>query len=341
MSVQLVESDSTKGLFYDVDLGAGVCTCPDFTYRSGQNPDHKCKHLKRVRMENGEPTRDIVQAPIMSQAPAPRLSAKDTMTFAEQFIASGYFKDLKTVAQAVVKIAAGQELGLGPMASLKGVYINPRSGSPEYHAGIISAIVKRGGKYDYRILTEPDNNTTCILEWYQAGVSVGKSQFTLEEAKKAGLVRSGGAWEHYPSDMLFARALTRGVRRFAPDAFVGMPVYAVGETGDDPARPPQPESVTTGWVDAGIPTVKVVEPSRPVRAAELSYQDKQDEDAKAPSNAYGYYKYLLGLQPEDGPKFQEVKQPTPKHIQALQGNFDQRGIEYAVFNGNLAEEMAV
>ena len=181
------------------------------------------------------------------------------------------------------------------MASLKGVYINPRSGSPEYHAGIISAIVKRGGKYDYRILTEPDNNTTCILEWYQAGESVGKSQFTLEEAKKAGLVRSGGAWEHYPSDMLFARALTRGVRRFAPDAFVGMPVYAVGETGDDPARPPQPESVTT---KAAETTPVVVEQSYghsyPVRAAELSYQEQQDEDAKAPSNAYGYYKYLLG-----------------------------------------------
>ena len=338
MSVQLVESDSTKGLFYDVDLGAGVCTCPDFTYRSEGNPDHQCKHLRRAKMENGEPTREIVRAPIMSQAPAPRLSAKDTMILAEQFVASGYFKDLKDVAQAVVKIKAGEELGLGPMASIKGIYINQRSGSPEYHAGIISAIINRGGKYNYTVLQQ--SGEICVLAWHEAGREVGQSEFTIGEAKKAGLVRSGGAWEHYPSDMLFARALTRGARRFAPDAFLGMPIYTVGETGDDQSRPPQPESVTT---KAAETTPVVVEQSYghsyPVRAAELSYQEQQDEDAKAPSNAYGYYKYLLGMQPEDGPKFQEVGKPTPKHIQALQGNFDQRGIEYAMFNGNLAEEM--
>ena len=192
----------------------------------------------------------------------------------------------------------------------------------------------------------PVEATRCYLDRidaldfkFNAFITVCRKD-ALEEAKKAGLVRSGGAWEHYPSDMLFARALTRGARRFAPDAFLGMPIYTVGETGDDQARPPQPESVTT---KAAETTPVVVEQSYghsyPVRAAELSYQEQQDEDAKAPSNAYGYYKYLLGLQPEDGPKFQEVGKPTPKHIQALQGNFDQRGIEYAVFNGNLAEEM--
>src|SRR5262245_8304399 len=36
---------------------------------------------------------------------------------------SGYFTDIKDAAQAVAKILAGREVGIGPIASLGGVYI--------------------------------------------------------------------------------------------------------------------------------------------------------------------------------------------------------------------------
>ena len=40
-------------------------------------------------------------------------------------------------------------------------------------------------------------------------------------------------WRKYPSDMLFARAISRGARRFAPGIFGGSPVYTPDEMGVD------------------------------------------------------------------------------------------------------------
>ena len=36
---------------------------------------------------------------------------------------SGYFQDVTQASQAVVKILAGQELGIGPIAAMTGIYI--------------------------------------------------------------------------------------------------------------------------------------------------------------------------------------------------------------------------
>ena len=43
---------------------------------------------------------------------------------------------------------------------------------------------------------------------------------TMEDAKRAGLLGKT-SWQRYPEDMLFARALSRGARRFCPDALGG------------------------------------------------------------------------------------------------------------------------
>ena len=39
------------------------------------------------------------------------------------FVKSGFFADTRDQAQAIVKILAGQELGISPIASMTGVYI--------------------------------------------------------------------------------------------------------------------------------------------------------------------------------------------------------------------------
>src|ERR1044072_1767548 len=54
-----------------------------------------------------------------------------------------------------------------------------------------------------------------------------ESSFTIEEASRAGLIRDGGAWRKTPSDMLFARALSRIGRRLFADCIGGF--YIEGE----------------------------------------------------------------------------------------------------------------
>ena len=141
---------------------------------------------------------------------------------------SGYFKDAESEAQAIVKVMAGAELGLPPFASMSG--INIIKGKPALGSNVVATLVKNDPRYNYRI--QVCDNTTCTLEWYENNKPVGVATFTMDEAKKAGLAGKDN-WTKYPSDMLFARAITRGARRFAPGVFGGSPVYTPEEMGAD------------------------------------------------------------------------------------------------------------
>jgi hypothetical protein len=175
-------------------------------------------------------------------------SFDDTEKVALAMVKSGYFIDAKDASQAIVKIMAGREMGFGPFASMTGVYII--QGRPSIGANLMASAVKRSGRYDYRVLEMTDK--VCTIEFYQGGKDIGKSTFTIEDARKAGTKNT----DKYPRNMLFARAMSNGVRWFTPDIFDGPPVYTPEELGanvneqgdviDIPATPtPSPEKVVT------------------------------------------------------------------------------------------------
>lgn len=139
---------------------------------------------------------------------------------------SGFFKDVQSEAQAIVKVMAGAELGLPPFASMSGISII--QGKPVLGANLIATLVKNDPRYDYRPVEHTD--TACIIEWKEGGRVVGQSAFTWEEATRAQLTGKDN-WKKYPSDMLFARAISRGARRFAPGIFGGSPIYTPDELG--------------------------------------------------------------------------------------------------------------
>ena len=147
---------------------------------------------------------------------------------AQALHASGFFGDVKTQAQAMVKVMAGAEIGLPPFASMSGIHIV--QGKPVMGANLIATLVKNDPRYDYRV--KRSDGDVCILTWYENGKPVGESSFTIQEANAAGLTGKQ-TWKAYPSDMLFARALTRGARRYAPGIFGGAPIYTPDEMGVD------------------------------------------------------------------------------------------------------------
>ena len=152
----------------------------------------------------------------------------ELQTAANAMHASGYFGDVKSQAQAMVKVMAGAEIGLPPFASMSGIHIV--NGKPTLGANLIATLVKNDPRYDYRV--KRSDNEACVLAWYEGGKPVGESMFTIQEANAAGLT-SKQTWKAYASDMLFARALTRGARRYAPGIFGGAPVYTPDEMGVD------------------------------------------------------------------------------------------------------------
>lgn len=150
---------------------------------------------------------------------------------------SGYFKDVTSQEQAIVKIMAGSELGLPPFASMSGIHII--KGKPTLGSNIIATLVKNDPRYDYKVITCTDQE--CTIDWYENGEKAGTSQFTIVEASKITATENNvniklnekAIWKFYPSDMLFARAISRGARRYAPGIFGGAPVYTPDEMGVD------------------------------------------------------------------------------------------------------------
>jgi hypothetical protein len=135
---------------------------------------------------------------------------------------SGFFTDAKGAAQCGVKVLAGLELGVPAFSAMVGIHII--NGKPSLSANLMAAIVKRSGKYNYRVKRHSPQE--CQIEFFENGESVGVSGFTLEEARKAGTKNL----DKFARNMLFARAMSNGVRWYCPDIFIGA-VYTPEELG--------------------------------------------------------------------------------------------------------------
>ncbi|MGD9890974.1 MAG: hypothetical protein AB7R89_28280 [Dehalococcoidia bacterium] len=161
--------------------------------------------------------------------------APDLFRLGSVLASSGYFKDAKEEAQAVVKVLAGQEIGIGPVAAMVGIYVV--EGKPTFSARLMASLVKRSGRYNYRVKTTTDQE--CAIEFFEGGESIGVSTFTIKDAERAGLA-GRNVWKQYPRNLLFARAMSNGFNMFTPDLSNGMPVYTPeelnvavdGETGE-------------------------------------------------------------------------------------------------------------
>jgi len=148
------------------------------------------------------------------------MPVNDIMIMAKTFAESGMFVDAKAMGQAFVKIQAGQEIGIPPFAAMSGIHII--QGKPTIGAGLIASTVKGSGKYDYKVVIMDEKQ--CSIDFYQGKENIGNSTFTIEDAKKA-LTKN---IDKFPKNMLFARAISNGVKWFCPDVFSG-PVYVPEE----------------------------------------------------------------------------------------------------------------
>ena len=148
-----------------------------------------------------------------------------TQRVAKAMVASGYFEDAKDVAQAVVKIMAGQEMGLPPFASMTNIHII--KGKPVLGANAMATLIKQHPQYDYKI--KRIDATGCIITFFENGAELGDSSFTDVDAKAAGL--GGNSWQKFPRNMHFARAMSNGAKWFTPGIFGGAPVYTPDELG--------------------------------------------------------------------------------------------------------------
>lgn len=159
------------------------------------------------------------------------VNVSDLRQTAQLLALSGYFDAKGTAEQAVAqlatKILAGREMGFGPYASVNGIHII--SGKPTVSANLMAAAVKSSDRYDYRVRKMDDD--AVAIEFFQVAggklESLGVSTFTKADATKAGTQNLA----KFARNMLFARAMSNGVRWYCPDVFMAGSVYTPEEMG--------------------------------------------------------------------------------------------------------------
>jgi hypothetical protein len=143
---------------------------------------------------------------------------------------SGYFSDAKGAAQAGVKVLAGRELGIPPIASMMGIHII--GGKIALGGNLIASRIRAHG-YDYR--HKQFNNEGCVLVFLGKAdhkgnrETLGESSFTRADAETAGV--KNDMYKKFPRNMFFNRAISNGAKWYTPEVFAGAPVYTPEELG--------------------------------------------------------------------------------------------------------------
>jgi len=151
----------------------------------------------------------------------------------------------KIKAQLLMKLIYGRDLQIPVSAALSAIDIY--DGKMELSANLIAALVEAHPHYAYAIVDS--SNERCELEFFKDGRSLGRAKFDAADATTAGLADSE-YYRQYPSDMFFARAMTRGARRYCPGLGRGVAIYATGELAKRTPEPTGPPRAANGEVSA-------------------------------------------------------------------------------------------
>lgn len=184
-----------------------------------------------------------------------QLTTTEMLSIADSFAQSGMFPDIKSASQAAVKIQAGKEFGIQPFAAMTGIHII--QGKPVIGAGLMASRVKASGRYDYRVTAHDEK--VCSIEYFAVNgakkESIGVSTFTIEDARKAGTKNL----DKFPKNMLFARAMSNGVKWYTPDIY-DVPVYVPEEMPTAEPTDATPISVETTAPNAETQTPTIKQP---------------------------------------------------------------------------------
>ncbi len=146
------------------------------------------------------------------------------ITVANALFKSGLFPNVKNAYGAFAITQYGSELGIGPMTALQTMAIV--SGKICMGAQMMLSLAIKAG-VSFKIIK--DDNNECQIH-FKRGELEYTSSFSIAEAKQAGIYRDQSGWTKYPRDMLYWRAVTRGLRRVCPDVITGL--YAIEEIQD-------------------------------------------------------------------------------------------------------------
>lgn len=134
---------------------------------------------------------------------------------------------LKSEGEIVAVLMAGQELGIPPMAAIRGLQVVRGKVIISYDTMV--GLLRRAG---YKLAWSQCSATSATLTLTAPDGSTHVETWDADRAKRAGLWGKG-TWSQYPETMLKARCVSSAARAFAGEVLAG--VYVEGEIPTTPA----------------------------------------------------------------------------------------------------------
>ena len=169
-------------------------------------------------------------------------------------------KHITTKGAALAVIMAGDELGIPPMAALRGLFLVNGKVGMDY--SLMVGLLRRAG---YRVVWKDKSDTRCELLLTHPDGTTHTEVWDVDRAKKAKLWGNSGPWSTYPEAMLTARCVSSAARAFAGDVLAGC--YSMDEVRE----------ISGGTVNMGGSEVHVGEIIDP----KDTYEDPKQADEKS------------------------------------------------------------
>ena len=178
-------------------------------------------------------------------------------------------------------ILTGREEGFSPMEALRSYWVSPDGRLAKY-ANALMAKMRRAG---FKFPVQSFSDTKAILKGVRPDGEEYESQFTIEEAKRAGLTGKD-IWQKYPQRMLKARVIGDVYNFLAAD--LGGPAYTAEEIQDiddshanaiDPATDQQRMNVLAAQEEKYA--VKLKQSSAEVKTIEVQPEVKAEPKQEA------------------------------------------------------------
>jgi len=166
-------------------------------------------------------------------------------------------ESLKTEGEICAVLLAGAELGVPPMAALRGLQVV--RGKVIISYDLMVGLLRRAG---YKIEWLAASATKAQLRLTAPDGTQHTETWDQERAKKAGLWGNKGPWSQYPETMLKARCVSSAARAFAGEVLAGVYCEEAAELGPSaqvttlrPATPPTDiVDAETGEVHEALPS---------------------------------------------------------------------------------------
>lgn len=146
-------------------------------------------------------------------------------------------------ANCVIAMQWGMEIGLQPLQAMQNIAVI--NGLPAIWGDAMLAIVRGSGLLEY--IREKPTETGCTCTLKRKGEEETVRSYTMEDAKRAGLLGKQGPWQQHPKRMMQMRARAFALRDVFPDVLRG--VHIAEEVRDLPAEkditPVQPPDAET------------------------------------------------------------------------------------------------